>query len=158
MRPDQLPCLGKQPPGDLLGEQPLTELDELVLRPAGPGREAEGDEPLEVRLAADPAQSEHQRLRGLDRSDVEAAQPVPVEVARRVPVDDGAVEVEERTDGGARRAGQYTGDCLSERHRSPPPEARSPGPRRYECAPPDRVRRTRTAHGAPSGPRCPVAA
>jgi hypothetical protein len=121
VRPDQLPCLGKQPPGDLLREQPLAELGELVLRPAGPGGEAEGDEPLEIRLAGDPAQAEHQRLRGLDRPDAQAAQPVPVEIARGVPVDDGAVEVEERADRGARRSGQdvgnRVGNCLRGRHR-----------------------------------------
>src|ERR1700761_6077546 len=102
----QLPCLRKQSPGDLLGEEALAELGELILRPAGPGRETEADEPLELRFAADPAQAEHQRLRGLDRSDVEAAQPVPVEVAGRIPVYDGAVEVEERADGRAGRGGQ----------------------------------------------------
>jgi len=117
VRPDQLPCLGEQAPGDLLGEQSLAELGELVLRPARPGGETERDEGLEVRFAGHPAQAEHERLRGLDRSYVQVAQPVPVEVARGVAVDDGAVEVEERADRGPGRTGQDVGHSLRYQHR-----------------------------------------
>ena len=62
VRRHQPPRLRVERAGDALDEQPLAELDELVLAAPGPGAHAEHGELLEVLLGRDPAQADEQQL------------------------------------------------------------------------------------------------
>ena len=106
VRGDQPPRLRVQRAGDALHEQPLAQLDQLVLAAAGPGAHAGHGEPLEVLLGGDPAQPGEQQLAQVGRGHLQRAQVVAGEGGQRVAVDDRAVEVEERADPRAGRGGR----------------------------------------------------
>ena len=103
---------GYSEPAMPCNQQPLAELGELVLAAPGPGPHAQHEEPLEVVLGRHPAQADEQHPSDVGRRDVPGSQVVAGERAQRVPVDEGAVEVEERTDVRALRPGLDVGDQL----------------------------------------------
>ena len=89
---------GKTRPASRLANTPLAHLEHVVLVVAVEAGETDLDELVEVVLGLHAAQREGRGAKRLERTDLAAAHPVEVEVHRRVAVDEGAVEVEERRD------------------------------------------------------------
>ena len=125
VRGDQRARLGVDAPGQLLLEQLAAELVDLVDRPAAPRASEDRHDRVVVGLPEHEADAGHQRVGDLLGRHVAPTQPRRLQREHREPVDEGAVEVEERADGGVRRDSRSTSSTSSSTRRQSSEPSRS---------------------------------